>query len=297
MVTIEALLMPSFLLICRFIKYYYFIARLNLTAGEISFSPHKKTSHPIASFTFYLTEKVSVIDLEPYKASEEVQVSATEDQPSPLKKAKHRKILLTKRLIVRMVTYFGILITYGIIFPILGVVVGFTAFLLSYLLQIDLGRSISTATNSVPSIADKSFDMKIAKIMNTDFEGGARSLKSAIFIAMVMAPPFYAFFLFDTLGDEIGLKNAIWTFFSVPLIIVFLYFLITKLILPYYAVFKKSKQKLPRTIMDEGTPVTCAPGEFELNSMTKIASSETGTSNIVEMQLISESPNPLLIGN
>jgi hypothetical protein len=119
--------------------------------------------------------------------------------------------------VISHVTYLGILMTYGVVFPPLAVVMCVTMLSIAAQARLSLGRFLHFAREqSAPQLADTlSTACKGAVSMNL--------LRSSIFLITCFACCFYALFLFDTLGDAVSLRGAYWVLIAMPLLPAVLY--------------------------------------------------------------------------
>jgi hypothetical protein len=119
--------------------------------------------------------------------------------------------------VISQVTYLGILMTYGVVFPPLAVVMCATMLSVAWQAKLSLGRFLHfTREQGAPQLAEALDRVcKGAVSMNL--------LRSSIFLITSFACCFYALFLFDTLGDAVSLSGAYWVLIAMPLLPVVLY--------------------------------------------------------------------------
>jgi hypothetical protein len=112
---------------------------------------------------------------------------------------------------VGLITYLGILLTFGVVFPPLAVVMCATMLSVAWQTKLSIGRFLHFAREqSAPQLAEA---------IDRDCRGAASLvlLHKSIFLIMCFACCFYALFLFDTLGDAVGLSGAYWVLIVMPL--------------------------------------------------------------------------------
>jgi hypothetical protein len=122
--------------------------------------------------------------------------------------------------VVGLLTYLGILLTYGVVFPPLAVVM--CATILSVVLQtkLSLGRFLNFAKEqNAPELADS---------IGRECRGAVSLpiLRRSIFMIICISCTFYALFLFDMCGDQTGLHGAYWVLFAMPLFPTLLYVIV-----------------------------------------------------------------------
>lgn len=113
--------------------------------------------------------------------------------------------------IVTLLSYFGILLTFGTVFPPLGVAMAITLFVSARTEKLKLGRYLTQAHKQGCSFC--------ADIIEAECRcsGGAEMLQLAVHLIITVSCWFYTLFLFDTLGDEQGLNRTYWVLIAVPL--------------------------------------------------------------------------------
>jgi Leucine-rich repeat (LRR) protein len=119
--------------------------------------------------------------------------------------------------VVSLITYLGILLTFGVVFPPLAVAMCVTMLSVAWQGKLAVGRFLynARATGAITLI-----DM-----FEKQCKGAASLLKlrRSLFTIICFACSFYALFLFDALGNDVGLYNAIWVIVVVPLLPLMLY--------------------------------------------------------------------------
>jgi hypothetical protein len=112
---------------------------------------------------------------------------------------------------VSLITYLGILLTFGVVFPPLAVVMCATMLSVAWRTKLSLGRFLHFAREQGAP--------QLAEALDRDCKGAVSLvlLRRSVFLIMCFACCFYALFLFDTLGDAVGLSGAYWVLIVVPL--------------------------------------------------------------------------------
>jgi Leucine-rich repeat (LRR) protein len=114
--------------------------------------------------------------------------------------------------LVTVVTYVGVLLTFGVLFPPLGIALLITIFTVVYTTKIEIGRFLS-------HVVDQNLH-KYIDLLEKECQGigSIPKLRQVVRMLMVFACMFYTLFLFDTLGDAIGVSNAWWVIVVFPLV-------------------------------------------------------------------------------
>jgi len=128
------------------------------------------------------------------------------------------------RLLILLISYFGLLLTFGAVFPPLAVALTVSLLSLIYFNKLKVGRFLCRAVelNQLEYI-----DLIEAECQRA---GAVAVLRRSAWLLVVCCCCFYALFLFDTLGDSVGYYDAYWVLIVVPLLPVFT-FLVYKIVL------------------------------------------------------------------
>lgn len=103
---------------------------------------------------------------------------------------------------VRMVNMYAILSTFGVILPPVAAVCCVTMYCVTYHTQLLIGRLVSEAQHT------SNYD--VLSIISSDCGNAVEMFGSAVWIVIPFAAVFYSLFLFDTLGDAMGWREALW---------------------------------------------------------------------------------------
>jgi Leucine-rich repeat (LRR) protein len=114
-------------------------------------------------------------------------------------------------LLVNVVTYFGVLLTFGLVFPPLAVALLLAIYVAVYTSKLEVGRFI---TNSIDQNLDRYLDIIESECFGV---GSIPKLRQCVAMLLVFTCAFYTPFLFDTLGDAVGVDNAAWVVVFLPL--------------------------------------------------------------------------------
>jgi hypothetical protein len=118
---------------------------------------------------------------------------------------------------IAQLTYLGILLTFGVVFPPLAVVMCATMLSVAWQTKLSIGRFLHFAREQCAP--------QLAEAIDRDCKGAMslNMLVRSVFLIMCFACCFYALFLFDTLGDAEGLSGAYWVLIVMPLFPAVLY--------------------------------------------------------------------------
>ena len=121
------------------------------------------------------------------------------------------------RVLVLKLTFIGLIMTFGTIFPPLAGAFFFAIMYQSYYHQIILGRFLThVSTFKVYSQLDKlEDDLKVQPLLST--------LQKCGWVLLYVACSFYTLFLFDILGDSMGYDGSYWVLIVVPCIPLFIH--------------------------------------------------------------------------
>jgi hypothetical protein len=119
-------------------------------------------------------------------------------------------------LLVTSMTYLAVILTFGVVFPPLAPCLLVTLFSTVYSTKLLVGRF---TTNAIAEDLNK-----YVEIIEEECEGAGSipKLRQSVRLLLVFSLCFYTPFLFDTLGDAVGLARSVWVLFILPLIVVFL---------------------------------------------------------------------------
>jgi hypothetical protein len=118
---------------------------------------------------------------------------------------------------ISLITYLGILLTFGVVFPPLAVVMCATMLSVSWQAKLSLAKFVAQArAENKPQVID-AIATECRGVVSTAW------LQTNIFLVVCYSCSFYALFLFDTLGDQEGQSGAIWLLLTMALFPVPLY--------------------------------------------------------------------------
>jgi len=115
-----------------------------------------------------------------------------------------------KRLVFAL-TFVGLIMTFGAVYPPLAVAFFITILSQSHYHHIVIGRYICIATNL--DILDN--NLKVQPLLST--------IEKCGWFLLYVSCSFYTLFLFDILGDDVGFYQAYWVLIVMPCIPVFIH--------------------------------------------------------------------------
>jgi hypothetical protein len=121
------------------------------------------------------------------------------------------------QFLVTILSYVGVLLTFGVVFSPLAVSMCVAVFCAVFLARIEVGLYLSAA------LAANALTYVDAVNAACDEVGSVDQLRQAAGVILFVMGTFYAFFLFDTLGDAQGARAACWVMVVVPLVPVLLW--------------------------------------------------------------------------
>lgn len=116
---------------------------------------------------------------------------------------------------IRIVTSLSLLLTLGVVVPLLSIVVLVYMVTSTVFIQLSLGRLLKQTDNALQKKYESVLNRECVQVLN--------SIQSVLWIVVLFACLFYAIVLWDIVGDRVGLVAALWA----PLLMVlvpFIYF-------------------------------------------------------------------------
>jgi hypothetical protein len=131
--------------------------------------------------------------------------------PSPNPRAGSMYLQANQQLVI-LITYAGMLLTFGAMFPPLAVALALTISVSVFMAKLKVGRFLTIAAQlgltQYTDILDR----------ECDGVGSLSVLRNAMWMLIVISCGFYTMFLFDTLGDQQGFTRSLWVIVVVPLL-------------------------------------------------------------------------------
>jgi hypothetical protein len=122
------------------------------------------------------------------------------------------------QVLASLSTSLGVLLTFGVVFPPLGFALTFTSAVTVLLMKLTIGRFLC----GVEERGQLSVYLGVLE-EQCEGAGAAGFLRSTAWMVVTLSCLFYTLFLFDTLGDSVGLRRAVWVLVVVPLLPVLMY--------------------------------------------------------------------------
>jgi hypothetical protein len=111
-----------------------------------------------------------------------------------------------------LMTYLGILLTFGVVFPPLAAAMCVTMLCVAWQEKLAVGRFLHNAKEEFAAETTSSLERCCKGIVTLPV------LRNCLFALVVTACCFYALFVFDTLGDDVGTHRAYWVLIVLPLL-------------------------------------------------------------------------------
>lgn len=115
-------------------------------------------------------------------------------------------------VLISLLTYLGLLLTFGAVFPPLGAALAMNIIGVAYFEKLKIGRFINMIIDS-GRLGYLDVIEKECQSM-----GSIKKLRQAIWMLITFSFSFYSVFLFDAIGNKVGVGRAIWVLLTVPLI-------------------------------------------------------------------------------
>jgi Leucine-rich repeat (LRR) protein len=156
--------------------------------------------------------------LQPERPSQQVSANRTSEDTA-VARPRHRYLFDANIYIVTQITYLGILVTFGVVFPPLAVAMCVTMLSVAWQGKLLVGRFLFNARQDGAQY--------LVDLIEQECKGAVsmEKLRLSLFIIICYACSFYAMFLFDTLGNAVGVLRAFWLLILMPLLPVLLYVL------------------------------------------------------------------------
>jgi Leucine-rich repeat (LRR) protein len=121
------------------------------------------------------------------------------------------------QLLLSLITYFGLLLTFGAVFPPLAVCIVLTMASVVVVNNVKVGRFLA--------ILEQRHLSSYVRVIEEECKmaGFDRILVRAMWMLVTASCWFYTLFLFDTLGDAVGFNGAYWVLLVMPLMPAVLY--------------------------------------------------------------------------
>ena len=115
------------------------------------------------------------------------------------------------RIVVSLIIYLGLILTFGAVFPPLAVSLLVTAMTIAYYTKYKVGNFLLKAEEHDRLLFAEKMQLECSAV------GKLPILMSSMWMLISVSACFYTLFLFDTLGDSVGFQGAYWVLIVMPL--------------------------------------------------------------------------------
>jgi Leucine-rich repeat (LRR) protein len=126
--------------------------------------------------------------------------------------ALYRPVFVANKLVMSLLTYLALLLTFGALFPPLAVCCAVAMASVVLTARLEVGRYVSAAVAADRQDCLDELESACAGVATP------RQLRMALYLVLTVSCLFYTLFLFDTLGYEVGFAGAFWVLIVVPLL-------------------------------------------------------------------------------
>jgi Leucine-rich repeat (LRR) protein len=127
----------------------------------------------------------------------------------------NKRLTIRKTFTVRMISDLTVLLTFGLLFPPLAVVLTFSMIVEITMLEYGIGRISQLAALDTRT---QSQLHSVLRFLNDTFDGFGDGIWKFFPFLVVFCSIFWSFSFFDTLGDQVGATHVVWVF---PIVICF----------------------------------------------------------------------------
>jgi Leucine-rich repeat (LRR) protein len=124
----------------------------------------------------------------------------------------YRPVFDANKLMMSLLTYLALLLTFGALFPPLAVCCAVAMASVVLTARLEVGRYVSAALAADRQDCLDEVESACAGVATP------QQLRMALYLVLAVSCMFYTLFLFDTLGYEVGLAGAFWVLIVVPLL-------------------------------------------------------------------------------
>jgi Leucine-rich repeat (LRR) protein len=124
----------------------------------------------------------------------------------------YRPVFVANKLVMSLLTYLALLLTFGALFPPLAVCCAVAMASVVLTARLEVGRYVSAAVAVERQDCLNEVETACAGVATP------QQLRLALYLVLTVSCLFYTLFLFDTLGYEVGFAGAFWVLIVVPLL-------------------------------------------------------------------------------
>jgi Leucine-rich repeat (LRR) protein len=187
---------PTFVIMCNISGFVLPALRLLLLWLRVNVSPASRLYTMVTAATpRILRELLSPQDL-------------AQARSNPL----YRPVFDANKLVMSLVTYLALLLTFGALFPPLAVCCAVAVVSVVLTARLEVGRYVSAAVAEDRQDCLDEVESACAGVATP------QQLRMALYLVLTVSCMFYTLFLFDTLGYAVGFAGAFWVLIVVPLL-------------------------------------------------------------------------------
>jgi hypothetical protein len=138
------------------------------------------------------------------------------DSPPPEKRL-WRKHFNANQVLLNQLNFFGILMTFGVVFPPLAAALAFTICTTTLFARIKVGYFLSRCVELNQLAYVDKINAECTRVVSLQM------IRNSVWMLISFSACFYTLFLFDTLGDAVGFDGAYWVLIVTPLLPLFFY--------------------------------------------------------------------------
>jgi Leucine-rich repeat (LRR) protein len=135
----------------------------------------------------------------------------------------HHPVFNANQLVMSLLTYLALLLTFGALFPPLAVCCAVAMASVVLTARLEVGRYVSAAVAAERQDCLDEVESACTGVATP------QQLRVALYLVLALSCMFYTLFLFDTLGDAVGFAGAFWVLIVVPLLPLIAFVVITAL--------------------------------------------------------------------
>jgi hypothetical protein len=133
-------------------------------------------------------------------------------KPPEFQSIDSRPLVPANDVLGSLITFLGLLLTFGVMFPPLGVSLCGTIIVWVFFVRFTMGRFL---LESDPSEQPRLLELMERSCIGT---GNVTVLRNTKWYLVIISCAFYSLFLFDVLGDKVSFAEAFWVLIVVPLL-------------------------------------------------------------------------------
>jgi hypothetical protein len=119
--------------------------------------------------------------------------------------------------VIRCVNCIAILLTFGVVFPLLAVVIGLDMVVNIFILRLSISHILAQIRDN------EQLTVCYRDKLNSQCEHVFEVMYRALWIVVLLAAVFYSLFLFDIIGDVTGWRGALWAPLTMSFTALFVY--------------------------------------------------------------------------